>query len=111
VNQYWVWYLIGMCSVLGIKVSFYMHKSDPFQPYLPKIRDFFGSDSSTFTKSILCIFAELAIGSVYVNSLPMPYSSLGEMPKDTFLAIFFGGMSETLAPLLIGLVASRFSSK
>lgn len=109
-NQYWAAWLIGMFLILGFKFSFYMHKTDPFQySYLVKILRFYGADWPTFSTSLLSFLAELAMGSVYVNSIPLPYGMLGELPKDFFLAMLFGGLSETLAPYLIKLVTKRFS--
>ena len=110
-NQYWIWYLLGLGFILGIKFSFYMHKTDPFQSYIGKALGFFGADGMTFSKSVLCILAELALGSVYVNSLPMPYGMLGELPKDSILAVFFGAASEMVAPLAVDLVAGYFKPK
>jgi hypothetical protein len=109
----WTYWLIGMAIPLAIKLMFYMHKTDPFRySFSIKLLQFFGKDGATLVKSVLSVLAELAIGSVYVNGYDVPlFGYLGQLPKDPFLAIFFGMLSETLAPLLIALATNKFRSE
>lgn len=111
-NQYWALWLLGMSMMLAIKIGFYLHKTDPFKYSMPtKIAMFFGADPATFSKSVLNILAELAIGSWYVNRLPMPYMALGELPLDSMLSLFFGAASELAAPFFVGKIAGLFGKE
>ena len=108
-NQYWFWWCLGMALILLPKLGVYLSRSDPFQYSFPvKTLMFFGGgtqdkfiDPAILSTSILSILAELALGSIYVNSLPVPYGYLGEMPKDSVLCVFFGAASEGIAPWFI----------
>lgn len=111
-NQYWAWWLLGMGLMLGIKIGFYLHKSDPFRySFAVKILMFFGDGPKAVSKSVLGILAELAMGSVYVNRLPLPYGPLGELPLDSVLCIFLGAASELAAPWLVGKIAGMFGKE
>lgn len=111
-NQYAALWGLGMFTIWGIKFSFYMHRTDPMRySFAVKALMFLGADGTTAAKSVLCLLSEMALGSVYVNSLPMPYGMLGELPKDSFLALFFGAASETVAPFLIDLIVSWFKPR
>lgn len=113
-NQYWLWYGLGVALPFIIKWANHMLKLDATTPlvafgrviqprwsFVVATLMFLFNDVRVATTTVTTWAAEWVIGAVYVDKLPLPFGPLGALPMHASLSFLLGVIGELIAPLVV----------